>query len=555
MSKKKINKRLDKLFEDLEKDPEAKQVMGQVESREKEMEKKEPAISLPSIGEGSEPFSDVELAKLADKTPALEGTHTSPSTMLSTAFRTDENNWATLKVVDELGQRTWGTEEQMLVKQVADQLSLALENARLFQEAQRRAKEMTALAEVAQEISATLELQGVLDRIAHQAKGILSATTSAVYIPDSDHIKLIAITAIGADEDKIKADPLTIGEGILGNIALKKVAEIANDASNHSRAITIKGTEDYPHEHLMAAPILSQNQLSGLLVVWRVGADQTFDQTELEFLESLAQQASIAVENARLFQETQVRAEELAVLNELVRTLSTQLNIEQVLQETYKGVARLIDAKNFFVGLYNPERHEITYPLNITESSVDKEITTVSADQGISGYIFKTRKPLLIKSDMREWLETHNMEAVGDLAASWLGVPLLIGDDFLGVMAVQDYQQPNAYGEHERDLLSAFASQAAIAIQNARLFKDAQSRAKREKVLREITSHIRATNDPEMIAKAAVRELGQALGVSTFIRLGSKSTPQQEFDTEQEKSKSRKKQSKNQQKKSVEGGK
>ena len=69
--------------------------------------------------------------------------------MLSTAFRTDENNWATLKVVDELEQRTWGTEEQMLVKQVADQLSLALENARLFEETQLRAEEMAVLNDLA----------------------------------------------------------------------------------------------------------------------------------------------------------------------------------------------------------------------------------------------------------------------------------------------------------------------------------------------------------------------------------------------------------------------
>lgn len=555
MSKKKINKRLDKLFEDIDKEPEAKQSTGPAKNGNKGNASKEPATAHPPIVDGAEPISEINLSSMAESIPAPEGIQVSPSTMLSTAFRTDDNSWATLKVVDELGQRTWGSEEQLLVKQVADQLSLALENARLFQEAQRRAREMTALAEVAQEISATLELQGVLDRIAHQAMEILNAMTSAVYVPDPDFKTLIAITAIGAEADEIKADPLTIGEGILGNIALKKVAEIANDASENPNAITISGTEDHSDEHLMAAPILSKDQLSGLLVVWRVGENQEFVEAELEFLESLAQQASIAVENARLFQETQARAEELAVLNDLARTLSTQLNVDQVLQKTYKGVARLIDAKNFFIGLYNPEKYELTYPLNVTESTVDKEITTVSADSGISGYIFRTKKPLLIKSDMQDWLEEHNMEPVGEIAESWLGVPLMIGEDFLGVMAVQDYQQPGAYSEHELDLLSAFASQAAIAIQNARLFRDAQSRARREKLLREITSHIRATNDPETIAKSAVRELGQALGVSTFIQLGSKMTKSgHAIKNEQEKRKKKNVGSTGTQKKNVEGG-
>ena len=253
MSKKKINKRLDKLFENLDKEPEAKQAKGPAKNGKKGNSLKEPAIVLPSIVEESEPISGIDLASMAERIPAAESVQVSPSTMLSTAFRTDENNWATLKVVDELGQRTWGTEEQMLVKQVADQLSLALENARLFQEAQRRAREMTALAEVAREISATLELQGVLDRIAHQAMEILNAATSAVYVPDPDFTSLIAITAIGAEADEIKADQLKVGEGILGNIALKKVAEIANDASNNPNAITIQGTDDRDDEHLMAA--------------------------------------------------------------------------------------------------------------------------------------------------------------------------------------------------------------------------------------------------------------------------------------------------------------
>jgi GAF domain-containing protein len=88
-------------------------------------------------------------------------------------------------------------------------------------------------------------------------------------------------------------------------------------------------------------------------------------------------------------------------------------------------------------------------------------------------------------------------------------------------MTVQNFSSPNIYREHDRDLMMTVASQVAIAMENAKLFKEAQARARREKILREITARIRATNDPEMIAKAAVRELGQALGVPTFIRLGS----------------------------------
>src|SRR3990172_2053521 len=191
MSKKKINNRLDKLFEDIDKEPETKQAKGLAESGKKGSKSNRPALLVSSIGELPKPVPEIDFPTITDKASTPESAHQLQSTILSTAFRTDERNWATLKVVDDLEQRSWGMEEQMLVKQVADQLSLALENARLFQEAQRRAREMTALADVAREISDTLELQQVMERISNQALLILNAVTSAVFVPDPQFQTLI----------------------------------------------------------------------------------------------------------------------------------------------------------------------------------------------------------------------------------------------------------------------------------------------------------------------------------------------------------------------------
>jgi GAF domain-containing protein len=118
------------------------------------------------------------------------------------------------------------------------------------------------------------------------------------------------------------------------------------------------------------------------------------------------------------------------------------------------------------------------------------------------------------------WLENLPSENT-ESPLCWLGVPLLVGNKPIGVMTVQSFDTPDLYSEHDKDLMMTIASQVAIAIENARLFKQEKTRARREKILREISARIRATNDPEMIAKSTVRELGQALGVSTFIRLGN----------------------------------
>jgi len=474
MSKKKINNRLDRLFEDIDKELEAKQAQGPAGSERKAKSQKVPDISIPSRGESSKPFSDIDLSALAGRAPISKNAQISPSTMLSTAFRTDENNWATLKVVDELEERTWGTEEQMLVKQVADQLSLALENARLFQEAQRRAKEMTALAEVAREISATLELQGVLERIAHQAMEILNAMTSAVYVPDPDLKTLIAISAIGAEADEIKNDALTIGEGILGNIALRKVAEIANNASNNPNAITVKGTENHPDEHLMAAPILSQDRLSGLLVVWRLGADQAFLDTELEFLVSLAQQASIAVENARLFEETKRRSEELASLNEIISAASQTLDTGAILETVMNKVLEITAFDGGLITMFNDTRGKLERAIRIGMPGKSPEDPAQGLDGSLCDRVYQTGEAMIIQDIATGTPKGINVQSDVDAGLhGYIGIPIESKGRVLGTLCIFRYKN-EPIPENTINLTRTIGGQLGFTLENARLFDESR---------------------------------------------------------------------------------
>ena len=170
---------------------------------------------------------------------------------------------------------------------IANQASIALDSARLYQEAQHRAQETTALAEVGRDISATLEIEVVLERIVAYAKDLLQAETSAVYMPEADSNVLRGIAVVGKDAEEIKKSPLAIGEGILGIIAEQKVGEIVNDAENDPRARIIAGTQESVHEHLMGVPVLSKEHLSGLMAVWRTGAGLEFAECGVRFSNQL----------------------------------------------------------------------------------------------------------------------------------------------------------------------------------------------------------------------------------------------------------------------------
>ncbi len=474
MSKKKINNRLDKLFEDIEKEPAANQTKGLARNGRKANKKQKNAFMFPHVEETSEPIADIDFSSLAETPSALENKSLKPSTMLSTAFRTDERNWVTLKVVDELEQRTWGVEEQMLVKQVADQLSLALENARLFQEAQRRAREMTALAEVAREISATLELQQVMERIANQALLILNAVTSAVYVPDPDFKTLIAITAIGSEADEIKAYTLKMGEGILGKVAAKRIAEIANNASSNPNAITIKGTENQPNEHLMAAPILTRDQLSGLLAVWRVGIGQEFSESELAFLESLAQQASIAVENARLFEETKRRSEELASLNEIISAASQTLDMKTILETVLKKVLELSEFDGGLITILNEMRGKLERGVRIGMPGNVPEDPAEGLEGSLCDHVYQSGEVLVIQDINTQAPDSVNVRnEVKAGLHGYIGIPLTSKGRVLGTLCIFRYKN-EPISDNVVNLVNTIGGQLGFTIENARLFEESR---------------------------------------------------------------------------------
>ncbi|HSC22548.1 MAG TPA: GAF domain-containing protein [Casimicrobiaceae bacterium] len=191
-----------------------------------------------------------------------------------------------------------------LLTTLANTMSVALENARLFDETQRRTRETAALAEVGRDISSTLDLHVVMDRIAHHAKDLLHCDNSAIFLPNADNTVYRAIVAIGSVADQIGATEITVGAGIIGGILAAGRPEFINDTWADPRAVLIAGTDRDDNERLMVAPLMAGDTVKGAMAVWRTGG-RPFDDAELEFLVGLSQQAAVAIENARLFRQAQ----------------------------------------------------------------------------------------------------------------------------------------------------------------------------------------------------------------------------------------------------------
>jgi PAS domain S-box-containing protein len=289
---------------------------------------------------------------------------------------------------------------------IASQAAIAIENARLFQEAQRRAQETAALAEVGREISTTLDVGTVLAKIAAYARDLFQAESSAVYLPESEGVTWRAISVVGAESEEIKNDRIETGEGILGRIVLQKTGQIVNDASSQSGALIVKGTVERPHDHIMGVPVLSGDRVTGLLAVWRAGEGKEFTPPELDFLMSLSRQAAIAIQNASLFQDTQKSESELralfASMNDViivydkdgryVRIAPTNPSLlirppDEMVGKYIREILPLdlhdLFMKTIHEALSSNRTIRIEYPLNISGNSLwfDANISKLSDDQ------------------------------------------------------------------------------------------------------------------------------------------------------------------------------
>jgi signal transduction histidine kinase len=179
------------------------------------------------------------------------------------------------------------------------------ENAHLFREAQRHAEEMAVLAEVGREITTILPLPVLLERIVAYSRELLAADTSAIYLLQADQQTLSPIATVGVVSAAVKSFQLKLGQGIVGSVAQSGLPERVDDVMADPRYAHVPEAAVQPGQKLLLAPLLSQNKVIGVMTVQRNPQQAVFNQADLEFLVALSRQATIGIENARLFSEAE----------------------------------------------------------------------------------------------------------------------------------------------------------------------------------------------------------------------------------------------------------
>jgi GAF domain-containing protein/CheY-like chemotaxis protein len=397
-----------------------------------------------------------------------------------------------IRLMDMEHEHAFSDSDVRLLQTLANSMSVSLENARLFDETQRRTRETAALAEVGRDISSTLDLSTVMDRIARHARTLLNTSSSAIFLPDASGDTYRAIVSVGDIAEAIQSTVIKSGEGIIGDLVQSRRAELINDTAADPRALLIAGTEREENERMMVAPLLAGQTIKGVMVVWRTGGEP-FGDTDLEFLVGLSLQATVAIENARLFAESQQRAAELTTVNTVSQQLAGKLDLANLLELVGEQIRTVFRADIAYVALLDRRTGIIDFPYQHGD-----KLTPLKYGEGLTSRIIESGKPLTINRDTdRRTLELGAV-VVGKQALSYLGVPILVAGTCQGAISVQSTLMEGVYDADSERLLSTIAANVGVALQNARLFQEAQEARAAAEAANEAKSSFLATMSHEI---------------------------------------------------------
>src|ERR1700731_3376847 len=220
----------------------------------------------------------------------------------------------------------------------------------------------------------------------------------------------------------------------------------------------------------------------------------------------------MAVENSYLVQQSARRSEELHMLNEIGRALSSTLDPEALFETILSELKRLVDVNHFYIALHEPVHNKIRFEIEVRDGLTQPKRSRPYDGQHVTEYVMRTRQPLLIRENYAEELRKVGLKSRLDNGC-FCGVPLLLYERVIGVMAVQSPRE-GAFDAGHLEMMRVVASEAVIALENARLFREERAKSRHLTLLNNISRNVITTLNPdEMLAKIA-EELEQGLDYS-----------------------------------------
>lgn len=449
--------------------------------------------------------------------PTLPGTET-PRSWLGVPMFVGKRVTGVVSLQNLDQENAFGESDLRLLQTLASSMSVAIENARLFDETNRLLKEteqrnteLEIINRVQVALASKLDLQEIYEAVGDKIRESFHNTDISIRIYDPK-TNLLHFPYNYDNGQRVDLDTIPLTErGFTPHILRTRETIVINERVEQI-------TEQYgsfvlPGEHLpkssVFVPLVVGEQVHGLIRLKNLEREHAFSESDVRLLQTLANAMSIALENARLFDETQhllketeQRAAELATVNRVSHALSSQVDLDALIQLAGQKIRETFNADIAYIALLDSASQWIQFPYTFGET-----FTAIQYGEGLTSKIIETRQPLLINRDMEIRRAQIGATQVGIDVKSYLGVPILVGAQAIGVVSVQSIHREGQFTENDQHLLMTIAANVGVAIERAQRFNTEKRRAEQFQLIDEIGRNVASLLDTNQIMEQVTQLL------------------------------------------------
>ncbi|MFQ5846236.1 MAG: GAF domain-containing protein [Candidatus Methylomirabilales bacterium] len=378
-----------------------------------------------------------------------------------------------------------------------------------------KTEQLEALAILGRTVSASLDLQQVLDFVVEAAVRLLNVTRSRLWLwDDAGEVLRISTKAGDPGLTPYPVRAFRSGESLVGRAFQQKETLVTDSPATDPRYEGRNWARENGIQAVAAVPLLVGERAVGALAAASRGAG-SFRPEALTLLNSFAAQAAIAIENARHMHEAETRAHSLRILTDVTRVMTSSLDQGEVAESIVRAAAELLDTDlvRLWVG------DEATQALYLRASHGREDLEAIGyrqigKGQGVIGAIWETGAPAFV-SDLRaepRWMNTALLERTG--LCSFAGLPLATEYNVFGVLSLLTRCQ-RVFTPEERELMALFADQAAISLEKARLYREVAGQ--KQQLEQTITERKRAEQDVQVAKDYAENLIDSSLDMTISV--------------------------------------
>jgi len=360
-----------------------------------------------------------------------------------------------------------------VLSEVARPLASAIEHTRLHAEIVHRAEELSALNRTSQLITARLDLPSVLETISRSVTSLVGSTGCGIGLFNADRTTIDHVAAHGFRTPEWRVLSMPVGEGIIGRAAAIGQPVRSDDLQGDARSAQRDVDEKEGIRSMLSVPLRVAGEIIGVISAFSTTAG-FFAERHQMLLEAFADQAGIAIQNARLFEESQRRARETQALLEAGRAVNQSLDVEETIRLILTQAREVLGVESCGLMTLDAVTGELSSVASLDLDPASVARIRIRVGEGITGIAVQERRPVQSADVARDPRAAYPQLHAGHAMRSMLATPLMVGDQAIGALTVLR-RDVHRFTPEEESLAAAFADQAAMALERARLFSSVRT--------------------------------------------------------------------------------